>query len=191
VLTYFLIGALTGLFARAQAEWRVQAGWSAQVAVDDFLLSTARLLGTLWVSGLAAVGGVLVASEAYDSVTNAGSGSEFAAISGGQPFLLIVAAVSGLAPDLIFRRLTYQVERYNEVLENIEFPSMDRPSNESAEGTSLTLAEETGEVKSEAKATEAAKRKAKALGVDLSTVEGTGSSGRITVKDVERSARAK
>jgi len=38
-------------------------------------------------------------------------------------------------------------------------------------------------------ATEAAERKAEALGVDLSEVEGTGSGGRITVRDVERAAK--
>jgi pyruvate/2-oxoglutarate dehydrogenase complex dihydrolipoamide acyltransferase (E2) component len=37
-------------------------------------------------------------------------------------------------------------------------------------------------------ATEAAKRKAKALGVDLSGVEGTGPGGRITIKDVQGAA---
>jgi pyruvate/2-oxoglutarate dehydrogenase complex dihydrolipoamide acyltransferase (E2) component len=122
-------------------------------------------------------------------VTNADSGSELAAISGSQPYFLIVAAISGLAPDLIIRRLTFQVEWYKEDLEEIEFPSMDSPSGESAEGMS-TVAKLIGEVYSTVKATEAAKREAKALGVDLSTVEGTGSSGRITVKDVETSAGA-
>jgi pyruvate/2-oxoglutarate dehydrogenase complex dihydrolipoamide acyltransferase (E2) component len=39
-------------------------------------------------------------------------------------------------------------------------------------------------------ATPAAERKAKELGVDLSAVEGTGSGGRITVRDVESAAQA-
>jgi pyruvate/2-oxoglutarate dehydrogenase complex dihydrolipoamide acyltransferase (E2) component len=37
-------------------------------------------------------------------------------------------------------------------------------------------------------ATEAAKRKAQQLGVDLSGVEGTGPGGRITIKDVQGAA---
>jgi hypothetical protein len=41
----------------------------------------------------------------------------------------------------------------------------------------------------EAEATDAARRKAQDLGVDLSTVEGTGAGGRILVKDVEKAAR--
>jgi e3 binding domain len=43
---------------------------------------------------------------------------------------------------------------------------------------------EAGEENGEVQATPAAKRKAEDLGVDLSQVEGTGSGGRITVKDV-------
>jgi pyruvate/2-oxoglutarate dehydrogenase complex dihydrolipoamide acyltransferase (E2) component len=42
--------------------------------------------------------------------------------------------------------------------------------------------------KEEPEVTEAAERKAKDLGVDLSGVEGTGSGGRIVVKDVEAAA---
>ena len=52
----------------------------------------------------------------------------------------------------------------------------------------VSLAEETVESTTEVKATPAATRKAKELGADLSMVEGTGSGGRITVKDVENAA---
>jgi pyruvate/2-oxoglutarate dehydrogenase complex dihydrolipoamide acyltransferase (E2) component len=52
----------------------------------------------------------------------------------------------------------------------------------------VSVAEEAEEAKSEVKATPAATRKAKELGVDLSMVEGTGSGGRITVQDVESAA---
>jgi pyruvate/2-oxoglutarate dehydrogenase complex dihydrolipoamide acyltransferase (E2) component len=45
-----------------------------------------------------------------------------------------------------------------------------------------------GEPKSRVKATPAAERRAEELGVDLSRVEGTGSGGRITVKDVQSAA---
>jgi pyruvate/2-oxoglutarate dehydrogenase complex dihydrolipoamide acyltransferase (E2) component len=43
---------------------------------------------------------------------------------------------------------------------------------------------EAAEQKDKAQATPAAERKAEDLGVDLSQIEGTGSGGRITVKDV-------
>src|SRR3712207_2090330 len=45
------------------------------------------------------------------------------------------------------------------------------------------------EPKSKVQATPAAERRAEELGVDLSRVEGTGSGGRITVKDVQSAAR--
>ena len=48
---------------------------------------------------------------------------------------------------------------------------------------------EAGEHKDKVQATPAAERKAEDLGVDLSQIEGTGSGGRITVKDVREAAK--
>ncbi len=48
---------------------------------------------------------------------------------------------------------------------------------------------EGGEQKDKAQATPAAARKAEDLGVDLAQIEGTGSGGRITVKDVTEAAK--
>jgi pyruvate/2-oxoglutarate dehydrogenase complex dihydrolipoamide acyltransferase (E2) component len=50
--------------------------------------------------------------------------------------------------------------------------------------------EEAGEEKGEVQATPAAERRAMELGVDLSQVAGTGSGGRITVRDVQNAAQA-
>ena len=47
---------------------------------------------------------------------------------------------------------------------------------------------EAGEQQDKVRATPAAERKAEDLGVDLSQIEGTGSGGRITVKDVTEAA---
>ena len=47
---------------------------------------------------------------------------------------------------------------------------------------------EAGEQKDRVQATPAAERKAEDLGVELSQIEGTGSGGRITVKDVTAAA---
>jgi pyruvate/2-oxoglutarate dehydrogenase complex dihydrolipoamide acyltransferase (E2) component len=47
---------------------------------------------------------------------------------------------------------------------------------------------EAGEQNDKAQVTPAAERKAEDLGVDLSQIEGTGSGGRITVKDVTEAA---
>ena len=69
------------------------------------------------------------------------------------------------------------------------------PAEESAEGAlgagELTEADgaATGETTARAAvATNAAGEKARELGVDLSTLEGTGSGGRITLRDVQRAA---
>jgi pyruvate dehydrogenase E2 component (dihydrolipoamide acetyltransferase) len=48
---------------------------------------------------------------------------------------------------------------------------------------------QAGEQKDKVQTTPAAERKAEDLGVDLSQIEGTGSGGRITVKDVTEAAR--
>ena len=48
---------------------------------------------------------------------------------------------------------------------------------------------EAGKQKDKAQATPAAEHKAEDLGVDLSQIEGTGSGGRITVKDVREAAK--
>lgn len=115
VVTYFLVGAIIGLFARAQGEW------SANTAVDDFGLSTARLIHTPWLSGLAAVGGVLVTSILDSQLLNDSSGtSTLADIFKERPSLLIVAAIFGLTPDLIIRRLTQQVDKYKEDLQSTQ-----------------------------------------------------------------------
>ena len=66
-----------------------------------------------------------------------------------------------------------------------------------AEGLEAGVEEEEGEAstpgeaaehKDKAQATPAAERKAEELGVDLTQIEGTGSGGRITVKDVTEAA---
>jgi hypothetical protein len=112
---YFLVGALTGLFARSQAEW------TADTAVGDFGLSSARLLHVPWLSGLAAVAGVLVTSVADNQFMSHGlNDRSLTAIFDFTPSLFIVAAVFGLTPDLLIRRLTQQAEIYKGDLQSTE-----------------------------------------------------------------------
>jgi pyruvate/2-oxoglutarate dehydrogenase complex dihydrolipoamide acyltransferase (E2) component len=49
--------------------------------------------------------------------------------------------------------------------------------------------ETAGRVATEVEATDAARRKAEELGVDLAWIEGTGSGGRVLIKDVQRAAK--
>ena len=129
VITYFLIGALTGLFARAQADW------NADTAIDDFGLSTARLLQVPWLSGLAAVGGVLITSViGYVSggTLGNGAGAEIVSIFESRPTLLIVAAAFGLAPDLLLRRLQQQVDKYKDDLQSTQSSQSNEDVSRSA-----------------------------------------------------------
>ncbi len=115
VTVYFLVGAIAGFFARLQAEW------TTDTAVDDFGLSTARLVHIPWISGLAAVGGVLITSVLDNQLMdNIVSDSTLNGIFNSSPALLIVAAIFGLTPDLIIRRLTQQAERYKEDLQSTQ-----------------------------------------------------------------------
>ena len=63
--------------------------------------------------------------------------------------------------------------------------TMEKSTAETAGGVEATEAAEEDEIN----ATEAAGRKAEELDVDLSTVEGTGADGRITVGDVDEAAK--
>lgn len=115
---YFHVGAITALFARARIEW------SAASAVDDFGLTRARLVHLPWLAGLAAVGGVLVTAVLGPQLVPAsGSGTAPAladVFNGGNTSLLLIAAVFGLTPDLIIRRLEQQTEKYKADLESTQ-----------------------------------------------------------------------
>ena len=114
----FLVGAITALFARARVEW------STASAVDDFGLTRARLLHLPWLAGLAAVGGVLVTAVLGPQlVPDSGSGTASAladVFNGDNTSLILVAAVFGLTPDLIIRRLEQQTEKYKADLESTQ-----------------------------------------------------------------------
>jgi hypothetical protein len=109
-VTYFLIGAMAGLFARAQAEW------GAETAVDDFGLSKTRLLQIPWLSGLAATGGVVVTSL-LDPQTNT---VDLASVFTDRPALLFVAAVFGITPSLLIQRLDDQADKSKDDLESTQ-----------------------------------------------------------------------
>ena len=111
--TYFLIGAIAGLFARAQAEW------GAETAVDDFGLSKTRLLQIPWLSGLAAVGGVVLLAV-VDNIGNSAGSLTIANIFQNKPSFSLAAAIFGLTPDLIVRRLTQTVEQYKDDLQSVQ-----------------------------------------------------------------------
>ena len=109
-VTYFLIGAIAGLFARAQAEWGATSG------VDDFGLSKTKLLQIPWLSGLAATGGVLVTSI-LDPKSNT---IDLTTVFSNRPVLIFVAAVFGVTPNLLIQRLDEQAEKTKEDLQSTQ-----------------------------------------------------------------------
>ena len=63
---------------------------------------------------------MLVTSLADALVANSGNSSELTEIFASKSFLLMVAAVFGLTPELLIRRLTQQADKYKEDLQSTE-----------------------------------------------------------------------
>jgi hypothetical protein len=111
----FLVGAGVGLFNRLSAQS------ASDNAVDDFGLSVARLTLTPVFSGLAAVGGVLLAATVFSTVLGslgAPPVSSPKSLSlqdiynlGRDPFNVVVAAVFGLTPSLFLAGIQQQGDR--------------------------------------------------------------------------------
>lgn len=98
------------------------------------------------------------------------------------------------------KRLTEAVEDLQEQNEDLSRKLTEALEHQSEELQALTRTLEAradtqetvpeDDVEQEPEATEAAERRAKELGVDLSGVKGTGTEGRILVKDVEETVEA-
>jgi hypothetical protein len=105
VAVFFLVGAVTGLFGRLRAES------SAGPADDDYGLFEARLLATPLLSGLAAIGGVVVVSMA-EVLANVNPHLDWASIFNLSDNArgLLAAAIFGLTPELLIGRLGKQTD---------------------------------------------------------------------------------
>jgi pyruvate dehydrogenase E2 component (dihydrolipoamide acetyltransferase) len=90
--------------------------------------------------------------------------------------------------------LISQWRRVGELGRQVLSGRREEPASEDASTVSQPardVSDATGEAdepESKVRVTPTAERRAEELGVDLSRVEGTGSGGRITVKDVQRAA---
>jgi hypothetical protein len=107
---FFIVGALVGLVAQVRSDAR------RNEAVEDYGLASARLYQTVLASGLAGVAGVLlmpfvaqVASTASGAAAVQPTTSFNVALNPGQ---LILAAIFGLSPQIIFDRLTASADQY-------------------------------------------------------------------------------
>ncbi len=125
---FYLVGAITGLLNRLNRELQTETG------AEDYGLSEMRILSMSLVSGLVAVGGVILvtllpAAAGIFAPTSTGSQAPAMPTWDGIFNLtrdsknlvgLLVAAVFGLSPSLLFNRLQEQAEKYEVDLKNTE-----------------------------------------------------------------------
>jgi hypothetical protein len=111
-ITYFLVGAVIGLFGELYWAARRRRG-----IVDDYGLSTARLLAVPLLAGIAALGGVVLTRLAGTATTTEGLPSLQEIFSLEEyPFGLVISAIFGLTPGLLLDRIGQQTEAYKKEL---------------------------------------------------------------------------
>ncbi len=110
---YYMIGAVTGLFVRFYKEANIKDAPS-----DDYGLLLSRLIATPLLSGLAALGGVLVAATL--PTLSGQKAPELGTILNGivTTEYLFAAAIFGYAPNLIIGSLQQRAQKFSSDLEN-------------------------------------------------------------------------
>jgi hypothetical protein len=128
---FFIVGALVGLVAQVRSDAR------HNLAVEEYGLTSARLYQTVLASGLAGVAGVLLMPFLAEVATAASGAAEVqptkafnVALNPGQ---LILAAIFGLSPQVIFDRLTTSAEKYQDQLATTQAAQAAPTKEETAE----------------------------------------------------------
>lgn len=106
---FYLVGAVIGLFGRFYRES------TTGTTVDDFGFSTARLIATPLLSGLAGIGGVLLTvmlTTLDGSALGYPSKLGLEQIFHLDPQFLLIAAIFGLAPNLLITGLQNTAKKY-------------------------------------------------------------------------------
>lgn len=112
-VVFYLVGAVVGLFARLRADARLDE------AIEDYGLAVARLQQTVVASGLAAVAGVVLIGISVGAGLTAGDQTQVRMVDifdVSTPGGLLVAAVFGLAPNLLLERLRTKSDEYRQEL---------------------------------------------------------------------------
>jgi len=117
----YMVGAISGLFVRFYSE--SHSGKS----IDDFGLSTTRLVAIPLLSGLAGIGGVLLSEILAAMESNIGIPNLFTL----QPRALLIAAVFGATPNLFIRGLQKQAHEYETELQSSK--AAEKPVEETSE----------------------------------------------------------
>jgi hypothetical protein len=115
---YYMIGAITGLFVRFYNETN---GKNDTAPPDDYGLLLSRLIAIPLLSGLAALGGVLVTATLPALSGQSGQKvTELGTIFNGTVTIeyLLAAAIFGYAPNLIVGNLQQRTQRYSIALQN-------------------------------------------------------------------------
>jgi hypothetical protein len=123
-VAFYLIGAIVGLFNRLYLD----AG--TEIATEDYGLAVARLLHTPLLSGLAALGGVLIIPMLSGMVNPSTDQSALLGVTldhifdlKHRPFGLVLAALFGLSPTVLINRLQQAAERYKTDLKSSASPN--------------------------------------------------------------------
>jgi hypothetical protein len=104
---FFLVGAIVGLFNRLHLETQTNN------AVNDYGLSMARVIATPVLSGLAAVGSVLVITLLTGAIQNSLKlPDDITSVYIINPWHIVLAAIFGLAPNLLISMLQQKAESY-------------------------------------------------------------------------------
>ncbi|GHO82597.1 hypothetical protein [Dictyobacter formicarum] len=125
---YYLVGAMVGLFGRLYTEAQ------ANQAISDYGLTFARIVVTPILSGMAAVGGVLVVAVFSFALVKASTVPSSSILSeiynlGSNLQGIIVAAIFGLTPNLLISILQQKADDFQTQLKNSS--ATDQAKNES------------------------------------------------------------
>jgi hypothetical protein len=130
--TFFLVGSIVGVFNQLYLDARTE------VATEDYGLSVVRLLHTPLISGLAALGSVLIipALSAVIHLSTPGNTGPGLTVPGPtvpvwdaifdlkqRPLGLVLAAIFGMSPVVLIRRLQQEANRYKAELKSSEVSS--------------------------------------------------------------------
>lgn len=123
---FYMIGAIAGLFRQFYAES------TKPTTVDDYGLSLVRLVATPLLSGLAGISGVFISLALALSTAAISNGhslgtSSIHSVFSVQPEYLLIAAFSGLTPNLIIRSLQQQANQYAADLQSSKSASNGSP----------------------------------------------------------------